>query len=435
MNMPGVREDALDDVSSKVWDVLVVGAGPAGALAAVNLARLGHAVLLVDAKEFPRDKVCGGCLNSRGQALLSHCGLAETLERCGRTPVQFLRMAYGRRRAEWPLTGMVAVNRSQFDAVLVEEAVTSGARFCSRTFARVLDDGDDGDDRMRMVQLNRGADSAVASAKVVLAADGLARSSLRLLPGFSSRINRRSRIGLGAVVEDPGQAYPRGRLTMAVSRHGYVGVTGTADGRLNIGAAVDADSLTEAAPADVIRDILSSCGLSVPESVSQGNWCGTPALTRQGTRFAARRLFVLGDAIGYVEPFSGEGMSWAMLTSILSIPFAQAAVAGWKDWLAVDWERSLQRKVLRESWSCRQLSRLVRIPSLAVLSMWACRKMPGLPGGLAKRIGDRPIHGLPPIVPGSCCPVSGPHYRRTGSLSRMLRHERLTGSTEPTRGH
>ena len=57
---------------SETWDVVIIGAGPAGSLAAVLLARAGQRVLLLERQKFPRAKVCGCCLNQRAQQLLQH---------------------------------------------------------------------------------------------------------------------------------------------------------------------------------------------------------------------------------------------------------------------------------------------------------------------------------------------------------------------------
>ena len=411
MRSLSVKDDALNEVGSRTWDALFVGAGPAGALAALNLARLGHPVLLVDAKEFPRNKVCGGCLNARAQALLAHCGLTDILSQCEATPVDDLQMMHGRRRAKWPLTGTLAVNRAEFDDALVRKAMEFGVHFLSHTSAQVLKD-----DRgpLRHIQLKRGVHSVVAQAKVVLCADGLSRSSLRSLDGFTSQVDQSSRVGIGAVVEDDGPAHPSGQLTMAVGRHGYVGITRISRQRLNVAASVDAKALASSTPGELVQEILDACGCSAPKSLLQQTWHGTPTLTRSNARLAAHRLFVLGDAAGYVEPFTGEGMSLAMHTSVLSVPFVQAAIAAWEDRLIREWERSLKRKVLFESWSCRQLSRLVRMPRLAALSLEVCRLAPSLPESLSRHINDRPITGLPPMGPASFSADSAPHYRKTG---------------------
>ena len=61
----------FDEAVNQTWDVIVVGAGPAGSLTARELARLGRRVLLVDKASFPRPKVCGCCLSGSALAALS----------------------------------------------------------------------------------------------------------------------------------------------------------------------------------------------------------------------------------------------------------------------------------------------------------------------------------------------------------------------------
>ena len=68
-------EGAWTDMGERLWDVAVVGAGPAGAMVALELSRRGCAVLLLERQRFPRWKVCGACLNGAAQAALAHAGL------------------------------------------------------------------------------------------------------------------------------------------------------------------------------------------------------------------------------------------------------------------------------------------------------------------------------------------------------------------------
>src|SRR5215212_4439345 len=66
-----------DGVRTELWDAVVIGAGVAGSIAAYQLARSGARVLLVDRATFPRDKVCGCCLNAHALRALEECGLAR----------------------------------------------------------------------------------------------------------------------------------------------------------------------------------------------------------------------------------------------------------------------------------------------------------------------------------------------------------------------
>ena len=69
--------------SRRLWDVVVVGAGPAGAVVARELALSGVTVLLVDRRRFPRNKVCGGCLSARTVAQLGELGLDKAVQPTG----------------------------------------------------------------------------------------------------------------------------------------------------------------------------------------------------------------------------------------------------------------------------------------------------------------------------------------------------------------
>ena len=75
------------DAPAAAWDAIVIGAGPAGAFTALQLARAGARTLLVDRKPFPRAKVCGGCVNARAVAILERAGLGDSMREIGRAHV------------------------------------------------------------------------------------------------------------------------------------------------------------------------------------------------------------------------------------------------------------------------------------------------------------------------------------------------------------
>src|ERR1043166_5539370 len=109
-------------------DVLIVGAGPAGAAAARALSRLGRDVVLVDQRSFPRDKVCGDGLISDALGALRTLGLPD---RVGAEVVNAHELwVYVPSGLHVPLKGRFAcVPRERFDAILLDGAIESGARF------------------------------------------------------------------------------------------------------------------------------------------------------------------------------------------------------------------------------------------------------------------------------------------------------------------
>ncbi len=121
------------EAAGRAWDAAVVGAGPAGAVAARELARRGRSVLLIDKATFPRWKVCGCCLNGSALDTLAAVGLGDLPARCGAVPLERVRLEAGGRGAELPLPGGVALSREAFDAALVRAAVAAGVAFLPGT--------------------------------------------------------------------------------------------------------------------------------------------------------------------------------------------------------------------------------------------------------------------------------------------------------------
>ena len=76
-------QQTVDSLPEEIFDVLIVGAGPAGSTAALNLAAKGHRVLLLDREQFPREKVCGDGLISDSINCLQRSGLIESVRRLG----------------------------------------------------------------------------------------------------------------------------------------------------------------------------------------------------------------------------------------------------------------------------------------------------------------------------------------------------------------
>ena len=375
---------ALGDI--RETDVLVIGAGPAGGATAYLAARGGAAVCLVDRAVFPRRKVCGACLNSAALSALDRMGLGSRLRRLGPVTLDRLRIGHGWRSVVLPLPPGAAVAREVLDATLASAAMDAGASFLqgvTATIGRVVGD-------RRLVELARGVERVTVGARLVVAASGLGtfRQSRSHLPRVETA--RDSRIGAGCVAEAV-EEYEPGVIHMAVGRGGYVGVTRLEDGRANVAAAFDRWAVREAgSPAEAARRILETAGFPpLPEGTE---WKGTPALTRRVDRPAAESLFLIGDAAGYVEPFTGEGMSTALRSAEALAPLIAGALRDPRADYAAEWGAEHHRLFVRRGHTCRIVARLLRSPTGTPAAFGLLRLAPRVAWPLIRgvNVGDVP---------------------------------------------
>jgi geranylgeranyl reductase family protein len=296
------------------FDVLIVGAGPAGSTAALVLARGGARVALLDKATFPRDKACGDLIGPRGVQLLSEVGVAPA----NVMPLDdMIVLGPGGRRVRLPTySGLtypghaIAVPRARFDAALREAALDSGAEaFVGRATQPLFRNGE-----LEGFALSTGRD---LRADWVLGADGAtsrvaATADLvdprRVLWAFALRAYievhvERPYIALWEPTR--GHAFP-----------GYGWLFPGPDGCSNIGLGLGMRSRRTAASA-VPRHLpafvryLRQIGLATTSSHTPplGGWL---KLGMIGTNPARGRVLLLGDAAGLVNPLQGEGIAPAL---------------------------------------------------------------------------------------------------------------------------
>jgi flavin-dependent dehydrogenase len=364
----------LAAAGQRLWDAVVVGAGPAGALAAHQLAQRGLAVLLVDKAEFPRWKVCGACLNRRSLAALAGVGLGDLSGRLEAVPLDRLLLAAGGKTASVSLPGSVALSRTALDAALVRASLEAGAQFLPATQARLGVP----QSSVRLVTLAHAGQEVETAARVILAADGLGGGLLAHEPRFVRHTEPHSYVGAGAVAAGSVASYRAGTIYMACAARGYLGVVRLEDGRLNCAAALDPIFIRQNGDlGSAAASILAEAGLAALPGMTELAWRGTPLLTRRVSSPAAERVFVLGDAAGYVEPFTGEGIAWALAAAVAVGPLAHQACARWEPALTRQWA-SVHRRVLgRHPWVCRAVTEGLRRPRLLRVVLALLRRLPG----------------------------------------------------------
>lgn len=375
----------MSDISDpdREWDAVVIGAGPAGSATALQLARAGRKVLLLEKRSWPRYKVCGCCLNQRSLTMFEHLGLSTSLRQLGGHRLDSVRIRTRRSSATVTIPNGRAVSRIAMDSLLVDAAVEAGAVFFDRTTATVAELMEKG--LRTTITKHPTHGTHVLRTRLVVACDGLGHPSLKELRSLKDRITHRSHIGVGcslplnsSAVESGSHdsACPPHQIQLVVGRQGYVGLVRAEGEQIQLAAAV-APSFVAASggPRSALGALMDEAGVEFGDLLATADVEGTPPLTRTINHPAAERLFLIGDSTGYVEPFTGEGMAWALSSSVAAAPLLERAIDRWSNDLVTSWSRTHARLVRRHQRACRgvawllrsSLARRVLVPTLAAL--------------------------------------------------------------------
>ena len=300
-------------------DVVISGGGPAGAFAGIRLARGGARVVLLDRDEFPRHKLCGDTVNPGGVALLRAAGLAEPIEThglpldgmvvTGVTGVS-IRGTYG--------AGLVgrAWTRRHLDAQLLDAAAQAGVDV--RTSVRVVGPlrGDDGRVGGVRVRLASGRDERVA-ARWTIAADGR-RSPLAIALGLIGHPARPRRWAIGTYAEGVDGLGAFGEMHVRAGH--YIGVAPTAEGLANL-CLVTASREQMSDPGALLweavrRDPLLRNRCEHARQVAGVVTLGPLAVDARDVGVPG--LLLAGDAAGFVDPMTGDGIHIALRGGLLA---------------------------------------------------------------------------------------------------------------------
>ncbi len=286
-------------------DLIVIGAGPAGSTCAALSAMSGKKVLLLEASRFPRDKVCGDCLNPTGWPVLDELGIAEQVRSLPSTIPQKIRFSVvGAGQTEIPLppsnesSPELVVRRRDLDALLAEHAIASGVTF---------QDGSPVTSLRKVSDLWEITTSLGEShlAKLVVAADGRNSVTARHL-GMHAPLRRTARIGLQTHIPHP-DGYD-GTLEMRIYKNGYGGLADLGSGLAN---------LCLVANDGAMKDLRKEAEEYYPVA-SAAAWRSVTPISRATARSVANDgVYLCGDAARVVEPFTGEGISFALRSGSL----------------------------------------------------------------------------------------------------------------------
>lgn len=315
-------------------EVLIVGAGPAGSAAAIWLATRGREVLLVDRARFPRPKPCGEYMSPRCYALLAELGVRDALHEHGMHPHRRLvlrapdgfALSVDLAALAPPDTTAFALPRATLDALLVERARACGVRVWEGAQVRGVVCCAGG---AIAVEVAADGGTRTIRACLLIGADG-ARSTVARSVGLAQPAPGRRRFGLVARYTGVTEAVPDA-VEMHACPPGYCGFALEAGGVANLGMVVDEREARRIGgdPTGYFEAMLprfTNLSAQLRGARRLGKVTTVGPIAAASRRQSAAGVLLVGDAAGFQDPFTGQGITFALETARLAAAIADAAL-------------------------------------------------------------------------------------------------------------
>jgi menaquinone-9 beta-reductase len=288
------------EAARRQYDLVVVGAGPAGSACAITSARGGARVLLLDKDTFPRHKVCGEFVSAESLHLVDSL-LGRTAEFQSRPQITSSRVFLDGRQITLPVQPAASsIPRYDLDAALLKAAKASGVDVRKETLVR---------------DVTRESDSSftITTSQEGFTAKAVVNSSGRWSQLTQRKLSGKTKwIGLKAHFDE---ASAPNSVDLYFFPGGYCGVQPVDNGGINACAMVDAD---------VARTLKEVFARNPELQRRSGNWQQRfPTVTTSSLRFQEpqtedRGMFLAGDAAAFIDPFAGDGISLALHGGVMA---------------------------------------------------------------------------------------------------------------------
>jgi len=322
-------------MTTSTFDALIIGGGPAGATAALLLAKAGWSVGLVEKAKFPRGKVCGEFLSATNLPLLRRLGMAESfLEQAGPAVSQVglfsgnhvvtSDMPRPRTRDGMGDGWGRALGRDHLDTLLLERAASAGATVWQPWSAVEL--VNTGTGYLCHAVSRESGQSSELSARIVIAAHGSWEPGP--LPTQSARPVSRPSDLFGFKAHFLDSRLPADLMPLLAFPGGYAGMVHSDHGRVSLSCCIRRDQLESArrragpvkAGEAVLAHIKQSCH-AAREALAcvrlQDQWLSAGPIRPGIRRCGFDGVFLVGNAAGEAHPVVAEGIGMAMQSAWL----------------------------------------------------------------------------------------------------------------------
>jgi len=350
-----------------MFDVAIVGGGPAGSSCAAFCAQAGLRTLLVERETFPREKVCGDCLNPSCWPVLQRLQLAELVRGLPHGELRAVEFIGTNRQSisiALPEGAEIAVKRKLFDALLLSRARMMGADIQEQTTVNEV---------RRNEHWKIMTDKDVFEAKILVAADGR-NSTVARLCNLLPRVGK-ERVALQAHIPLPRDFGDR--VVLQFLPEGYSGQAPTGNGELNLCLVGKPNSVSKL-----------KCWAENEFCISRDHpWRTITPLRREALPPVQSRLFLVGDAARVVEPFTGEGIFYALRSGELAAQAIGEFITGAnEDKVAREFEHKQRAMYSGRLWLNRLARAAVLSPQVASRILSLAKVQPSLLRVLTSRV-------------------------------------------------
>lgn len=317
-------------------DVVIIGAGPAGTTCAALLARKGISVLLCDKASFPREKICGDCINPRCWDFFTLLGIADEVAANSENVTGVKIAGRSGHVLDVPLNNnlshartapFIAIKRCKLNSLLLNRAIADGATFQEATIIESIHYRKGDEDLWQICLKKKGnCETFNVSCGILIGADGRNSRVAKLLHGIDDEDGRlkeasSDRIGVQCTVKRSDTMSLT--VLMVLFDGGYAGIVGVNPTESNV-AMVVSRSLARLALTDVesfIDNTIHSnqhARNTIPRLEIIGDIRTAFPITPRSNNKHFSSAYLIGDARHTTEPFTGEGIFFAMQDGVLT---------------------------------------------------------------------------------------------------------------------
>lgn len=369
------------------YDAVIIGGGPAGAMTALRLARMGWRIALIEKRERNGEKTCGHCLHARSFPSLERAGVLNMVRsRAAAATSAFVVHDAGRRvihsnfSSEASHEGLV-IQRGILDQLLIDQASRAGAEVMQPASARVRFDS-----KAARIDVSHGGARDELAARLIVGADGVG-SAVARAAGLADQTAAGRNFGCAFAFRPCRiDIIAPHTIEMFLIDGGYLGAVRQASDRLHIAMRIGrATRLAHRHPLQFVRAAarvhpkLQALGLDTAAPDQPAQFSAIGPLPWQPARIASQHVALVGDSAGYIDPFTGEGMTWALRSAEVLCAVLEPVRPGvWDQALARQYERAWQREVGGRQWVCKAVAAALDHRRVAGMCMTAARCCPGL---------------------------------------------------------